>query len=346
MRACEFICEGTDILYHSTSIDVARFILKSGKFDLSNNVAGSREERLAVKNKSYFLSLARSSANSYAMNDVSTYSAVTFNLDGRMLNQNFIIKPVDYYGRPYLDPHQPRFGEMEDRLHSDKPEIGISSITAAHILINGNDDDMKQTMSVLRDIIKYSKLNDIKFYVYDKLNYWGTQNKAKALTIDTIFKMIKKNSVGITDYAKVSLEKGWEGHHASHDPEKSVKDLKKLKAWMSGYRNDTVPALLTDDAADVADFVKILRTSAKPGNSNRNIALKLLTIIKQKFNNNPKIFAQYVLSKSELSETTTAGAIATVVGGMAPAITRNASIYGEPEVTTKVKKKKKKKSYE
>ena len=45
----------------------------------------------------------------------------------------------------------------------------------------------------------------------------------------------------------------------------------------------------------------------------------------------------------ELSETTTAGAIATVVGGMAPAITRNASIYGEPEVTTTVKKKKKKK---
>jgi len=39
-----------------------------------------------------------------------------------------------------------------------------------------------------------------------------------------------------------------------------------------------------------------------------------------------------------IKETTTAGGIATVVGGIAPAITRNASIYGND----KPKKKKKK----
>jgi len=44
-----------------------------------------------------------------------------------------------------------------------------------------------------------------------------------------------------------------------------------------------------------------------------------------------------------IQETTTAGGIATVVGGMAPAFTRNASIYGnEPK---KKKKKKKKGKY-
>lgn len=40
-------------------------------------------------------------------------------------------------------------------------------------------------------------------------------------------------------------------------------------------------------------------------------------------------------AKEFINETTTAGGIATVVGGMAPAITRNASIYGN----TKKKKK-------
>ena len=39
-----------------------------------------------------------------------------------------------------------------------------------------------------------------------------------------------------------------------------------------------------------------------------------------------------------VNETTTAGGIATVVGGMAPAITRNASIYGNAPKTKKKKK--------
>ena len=43
---------------------------------------------------------------------------------------------------------------------------------------------------------------------------------------------------------------------------------------------------------------------------------------------------------SSLYESTTAGGIATVVGGMAPAITRNASIYGTAPKTKKKKKKK------
>lgn len=55
------------------------------------------------------------------------------------------------------------------------------------------------------------------------------------------------------------------------------------------------------------------------------------------------ILSPYKIELEEMSalyETTTAGGIATVVGGLAPAITRNASIYGN---APKAKKKKKKK---
>ena len=39
-----------------------------------------------------------------------------------------------------------------------------------------------------------------------------------------------------------------------------------------------------------------------------------------------------------ITETTTSGGIATVVGGMAPAFTRGASIYGNDKATKKKKK--------
>jgi hypothetical protein len=42
-----------------------------------------------------------------------------------------------------------------------------------------------------------------------------------------------------------------------------------------------------------------------------------------------------------INETTTAGGIATVVGGMAPTFTRNASIYSDDKPAKKKKKKKK-----
>jgi hypothetical protein len=42
-----------------------------------------------------------------------------------------------------------------------------------------------------------------------------------------------------------------------------------------------------------------------------------------------------------INETTTAGGIATVVGGMAPAFTRGASIYGDDKPKKKKKSKKK-----
>lgn len=40
-----------------------------------------------------------------------------------------------------------------------------------------------------------------------------------------------------------------------------------------------------------------------------------------------------------VTETTTSGGIATVVGGLAPAFTRNASIYGPDKKSSKKKKK-------
>ena len=94
MKATEFITErATSILFHYTSIEHARSIVKSGLFQLASVTGAKSEESYAPPGHPFFLSLTRTSHGDYH-NYVGT-GAVLFKLNGDWFNSRYIVKPID-----------------------------------------------------------------------------------------------------------------------------------------------------------------------------------------------------------------------------------------------------------
>jgi hypothetical protein len=176
MRYIELLKERISaVVYHYSPMYSALEIFKKGEFLLTSSV-GTDEEKFELKNRKFFMSVARSLTGSYHQ---SASSGVMFNLDGNKLNQRYAGKSVDYFGDRE---------EMEDRIFSHTNTIPIKgNVTSAHVLYSSRTTP-KSTLETIH--IKCSE-NNIPCYFYDERDYWLKQNKSKAVSFDDIELSVK-----------------------------------------------------------------------------------------------------------------------------------------------------------
>jgi hypothetical protein len=148
----------TDILYHFTSVGALINILKTNAFALTLSLPNSPDFNLN-KNRYYYLSTTRSKNSGYKLGDA------RIKLDGRKLNQNNKVTPVDYwqYSKSPKDWDEKTYinalsSEQEDRIISNKPSISNASkyIIAMEVVINNN----------IKSLIYYAEKYDIPLFVY------------------------------------------------------------------------------------------------------------------------------------------------------------------------------------
>lgn len=181
MRAQEFITESaTDEVYHYTSISSAYKILKSGVFKLQAGIKHV-EKQYQSKNTFYFLSTSRSKVGDYHVRHQG-HGDVLFVLDGRILNQKYKTKPVDYWDRMWLKTG--RTSETEDRVMSRDPTMPIDSVKSVHILLNPRDKGERGGW--IRGAILEAKKRRIPVHVYDNKQYWYMQATQKSLSLREI----------------------------------------------------------------------------------------------------------------------------------------------------------------
>ena len=130
----------SSVVYHWTTLGVALKILEENKFRLMNNTFKSGEENVigTSHKRMYYMSTTRNGKigmGGYSHNDTTW---VRFSLDGDMLNSNFHIKGIDYWGGGEFSmnfrlsnrseftnkiPKDDGNTETEDRIYSRKPII-------------------------------------------------------------------------------------------------------------------------------------------------------------------------------------------------------------------------------
>lgn len=171
MRYIELLKERISaVVYHYSPMYSALEIFKKGEFLLASSV-GTEEEKFQLKNRKFFMSVARSLTGSYHQ---SASSGVMFNLDGNKLNQRYAGKSVDYFGDRE---------EMEDRIFSHTNTIPIKgNVTSVHVLYSYRTS-LKSSLNTIHE--KCANYN-IPCYFYDSRNDWLRQNKSNSIKFDDI----------------------------------------------------------------------------------------------------------------------------------------------------------------
>lgn len=183
------LCEGaTDYLYHFTQIDNMLKILKTNTLGLS--VGFTEYEFKHNRNKYFFLSLTNSrSANiGYPITFYEGLPLARITFNGRKLNSNFKIKPIDYNNLPRVKSvtlHDRSYDEMEERLISNKNIITniykyIESIDIRYV---DEMDDMD--IIKIKNIKKICDENNIKCNIV-KPKYFNNKYNKKQETLGDV----------------------------------------------------------------------------------------------------------------------------------------------------------------
>ena len=186
MRANQFITEGaTPVLYHKTGLANALQVVDSGEFLLSSSIGNDIESKLAAPGYPYYLSTTRSKVGDYHRWVGDT--AVMFVMDGTMISQRYLVKPVDYWERMWAaSPERTR--ESEDRIYSKRNTMPIDSVKEIHVLIKQQDERRSEEA---RQLLLKAKARGIKTYLYTDDKDWRLQNKAKAVDIGASGNLLK-----------------------------------------------------------------------------------------------------------------------------------------------------------
>lgn len=159
MKIKEILSEGlSDVLYHLTSLIGAYKILQSGVFKLSIATDIEPELKVQEKDKTYYLSTARSKVNAYSQNH--NFADVVFVLDGRRIGRKYSGKAVNYWYSEWVSSDT---YESEDRIYSNKNTMPADYITEMHVYVKGTDR-IKTYSGYLRSCYILAKKNDIKFF--------------------------------------------------------------------------------------------------------------------------------------------------------------------------------------
>jgi len=188
----ETLTEGaTDVLYHKTGVHAAAAILAQGAFGLSSTLGTDAEASYAPRGYPYFLSTTRTKVGDYHrwVGD----SAVMFNLDGRIINSRYPVKPIDYWDRAWNHPRSERTRESEDRVFSRDPEMSLDSVTSIHVYLNPDqmrDPESRHAAEVKQTILNAYERN-IKVHAYVDADAWRLQNSRRQVDPNWFARNIK-----------------------------------------------------------------------------------------------------------------------------------------------------------
>ena len=264
MRAKEILIErATSILFHYTSIEHARSIVKSGVFQLASTTGAKSEESYAPPGHPFFLSLTRTSHGDYH-NYVGT-GAVLFKLNGDWFNSRYIVKPIDYWERAWAgSPGRTR--EAEDRVFSKEPTIPDDAVMEIHLLMKEQEEYRSPRA---RELMILAKQRGIPIFLYTDDKAWRLLDKRRAKNVadsGRVLRGSKKNVITYrkpTDYIKPWIELIEKDREEYLSP-RSAKILKNIRYYGS-YHRDEDSGLGVD-----------LSNARKPDSGDRESAVKLI----------------------------------------------------------------------
>lgn len=182
--------KGSPILFHYTGISNAFNMVNSGKINLT--YASGADRRDSSKGKAYYFSMSRIRHSGY--NHGSPFDAVLFEFDGSKLGSKYQIRPVDYWGYSWdLQRTSPIADEQEDRLFSHDQEIPLypylKSINV-YVRPEGHRDFKEDNLKRAKFIKKKAEENNIPCFIYNDLNAWRTNNRRKAVDLESSDEML------------------------------------------------------------------------------------------------------------------------------------------------------------
>lgn len=182
---------GSSILYHIVDLRHAATAMRNDKFTLAPVVSNEIEAKHSAA--AYFMSLARSKENDYFHKNTFGSNKVVFVLDGRLMNANYKIKPVNYWSTGNSEDD-----ETEDRLFANKQTIPcLKYVKEVHFTAEG---DGKSNQS--RTIAIIAKQKGIALYQYANAKDLITLNPKKRIALQTSAPAVEKFGKGTYNYGR------------------------------------------------------------------------------------------------------------------------------------------------
>ena len=287
MKPADFLIEGTDNLYHYAPVGSALKVLQQGKFELTSSTGAQSEEMWAKKGFTYYLSTTRSKVGDYHTRPYK--SGVIFNLDGRWINQRYVVKPVDYWERMWLGNTEGRTSEAEDRVFSKTSTIPITPIQSVHLYYEDNANE--EWNYIARGIMITAKKRGITVYLYDTANDWLTQNTRKALSVADAGNRLKgKDPMMGRAMRRYPYTMIWlELYHKTNLKDLSEKAYKKAKD-ITGFEYSDNP-----DFGLAID----LGNASRPHSLGREHAMKIIALMQKNHWQKPIDFVRAMIDKWE-----------------------------------------------
>ena len=244
----------TDIVYHYRNPVHAARILEKDEFICSVAYSDLNIPEV-TKGKLYYLSLARTTLNKYAL-----YSSLTvaFKLNGRKLSQKYRSFPIDYFNPwgtiPKTHSMIHSSDEMEDRIVTDEPTIKNAKkyILAIDVLVNVEMITSKHFDSLIK-IDHHAKAANIPFHIYINREQFATRNasRSKKGSFDSFQKFaeyINNNNV------KLDI---WDVKEDSAYSKKEFRTLRGTVLLLAGMLNHVVYEE-RDDNSCIEDVKRII----------------------------------------------------------------------------------------
>ena len=278
MKAKEFITErASSILFHYTSIESALAVVKSGVFQLSSVTGNKSEEQYSPKGYPFFLSLTRTSHGDYH-NYVGT-GAVLFKLNGDWFNSRYIVKPIDYWERSWLQsPGRTR--EAEDRVFSKDSTIPDGAITEIHLLLKEQEEYRSPRA---RELMIAAKQRGLPIFLYTDDKAWRLLDKRRAKNVADVGDVLKGPRQFGTTYRKpTDYVKPWieliEKDKKEHLTDRAQKLLKNLRYYDRHGEDSGLAVDLSNarkpSAGDRESAVQLIKYMQANGYGNDTVKLK------------------------------------------------------------------------
>ena len=295
MRATEFITEAiSSQVFHYTGLDAALKILTTGKFELSSVAGTEWEEKLTAKGYSFFLSTTRTLTGGY--HSTTGSSGVMFNLDGNWYNQRYPGAPIDYWGDRGPEYRVGgRRHEAEDRIFSKEPTISAGGIQSVHVYVKPMDEKERKSWGeyfpgLARKVLLAAKKNKIPAYLYEDIEMWRHQDPRGRVSITQRETLRGPDRPGRRSMSRSYLEPWIELVY-----KKSQKELSpaadKLRYNLLYYGQDWSGKF--NDQGLGTD----LSNARKPGNLDREQAVKVIDLMRKNNWAAPADFAQAMHEK-------------------------------------------------
>jgi 8-oxo-dGTP pyrophosphatase MutT (NUDIX family) len=253
---------GTDVLYHFSSVNSAVGILQSGEFLLSSSTGVGMEQRYAPRGYPYFMSTSRTKTGDYHRY-VGT-AGVMFVLDGRWLSQRYVIKPVDYWDRMWLNTA--RTSESEDRIFSKSNSIPITPVKQIHVLIKEQDPRVSPHV---RQVLILCKQKQIPAFLYTEESQWRVQNIRAAVSPSQIQQLLRGHKPSSLTFPPREYMKRWIELIVKDSKQQLSKEADRLR-YNIMYYNDVYKTLDAD-----------MHNARKPGDRDYKNVVKINDYMRQ-----------------------------------------------------------------